>query len=365
MALTPETQMNRIARRKARANIAGGVASTLAPAPFKNISNVATRAIVNKTTPTAQAAPVTQTQPPVNATSNPNDNPMAFGANQPVTPAPVETTTATPVVTPAASTAPIAQRTEPNDVIMQRLQGSAQTQQELDDLTAQRNREITAISGQGRGITTPFVQGQQAIVQNLANQEVQALETKLTREQEAEQFAREQEQQAFENSLALAKLGNGTSSSFDYGISPITGKPFTGEQSKAATFASRVNNAEQVLSGGRGKFLPLVPKFLRPQDRREFEQAENNFITAILRRESGAAIAPSEFADAREVYIPRATDDVNVLKQKAQNREIALQGLINESVGGFEQIQSQVGNSQNPAPSTGVTSSGISYTIEQ
>ena len=91
------------------------------------------------------------------------------------------------------------------------------------------------------------------------------------------------------------------------GISPITGKPFTQEQSKAGLFASRTEAADTILDRGKGRFLPFAPEIFKTQERKAFEQAERNFITAILRRESGAAISETEFADARRVFIPLAT----------------------------------------------------------
>lgn len=133
------------------------------------------------------------------------------------------------------------------------------------------------------------------------------------------------------------------------GISPITGKAFTDSQSKAAAFASRIQDAEPILSQGKPLSIPGVPSFLRSQERRAFEQAERNFITAVLRRESGAAIADSEFESAREVYIPLSTDSENVLAQKARARQTILQGLKNESVGAFDQLQSSLNQGFDPS----------------
>jgi len=127
------------------------------------------------------------------------------------------------------------------------------------------------------------------------------------------------------------------------GKSPITGKVFTTTQSQAGTFATRMESSESVLSGGKGFFVPFLPKTFRSAERRAFEQAETNFITAVLRRESGAAIAESEFVDARKVYIPLATDDDFTLRRKAVARSIVFQGLVNESVGAFEQLRATVG----------------------
>lgn len=60
-----------------------------------------------------------------------------------------------------------------------------------------------------------------------------------------------------------------------------------------------------------------------------FEQAKRNFVNAVLRRESGAVISPSEFENADKQYFPQFGDTEEVLKQKAQNRETAIQGLKN------------------------------------
>jgi len=137
------------------------------------------------------------------------------------------------------------------------------------------------------------------------------------------------------------------------GISPVTNKPFTDNQSKAGTFAVRMDQAENVFSftdpatgavtlESKKRFLPFVPDSLKSQDRREFEQAERNFITAVLRRESGAAIADSEFEDARRIYIPVAGDSQDILQRKAASRAAVMQGMKNESVGAFEQLQASL-----------------------
>ncbi|MNY33828.1 hypothetical protein D3C86_1681260 [compost metagenome] len=51
----------------------------------------------------------------------------------------------------------------------------------------------------------------------------------------------------------------------------------------------------------------------------------------MLRQESGASIAPSEFDNARKQYFPQPGDSDKVIAQKARNREIAIQGLQNNA----------------------------------
>lgn len=152
------------------------------------------------------------------------------------------------------------------------------------------------------------------------------------------------------------------------GISPVTGKPFTDSQSKAATFAVRMEQSEDLLDVGKLFKDVAAFQFLKSNERRQFEQAEKNFMTALLRRESGAAIADSEFVSGRLVYIPQFNDDAITLEQKAEARRTALQGLVNESVGSFDQLKETLDAalpppSDAPAPTSGTTKSGIKFTI--
>ena len=128
-----------------------------------------------------------------------------------------------------------------------------------------------------------------------------------------------------------------------YVVSTKEDKQPSSTQFQAATFAKRMELAEGVLSGGRGIFVPWLPKFVRSEDRRLFEQSERNFINALLRRESGAAIAPDEFVSAREQYIPIASDPQSVLEAKARNRNIVFEGLKAEGFDAFDIISEQVG----------------------
>lgn len=57
------------------------------------------------------------------------------------------------------------------------------------------------------------------------------------------------------------------------------------------------------------------------------DQARRNFVTAILRKESGAAISPSEFANEAQKYFPQPGDTDSVIKQKQNARETAIKAL--------------------------------------
>ena len=62
-------------------------------------------------------------------------------------------------------------------------------------------------------------------------------------------------------------------------------------------------------------------------DYQKHEQAKSQFITAMLRQESGAAISPEEFTRYDREYFPQVGDDPSVIEQKRQMRQIAIDGM--------------------------------------
>lgn len=109
----------------------------------------------------------------------------------------------------------------------------------------------------------------------------------------------------------------------------INGKPQNASQSSANSYANRLNEANVTLTSLGTNFtrtfsmLPTL-NLLKSGDRQAYEQAQNNFVTAVLRRESGASIAPTEFETARKLYFPQPGDkpETVLLKEKARNTVI-------------------------------------------
>jgi hypothetical protein len=64
-----------------------------------------------------------------------------------------------------------------------------------------------------------------------------------------------------------------------------------------------------------------------------------NFITAVLRKESGAAISPGEFVTAEKLYFPRPGDDASVIKQKQRARELAIKAMKIQAGPGAKSIE--------------------------
>ena len=62
-------------------------------------------------------------------------------------------------------------------------------------------------------------------------------------------------------------------------------------------------------------------------EQQQVDQARRNFITAVLRQESGAAIAASEFANEERKYFPQVGDTAEVIAQKQKARELAIKAM--------------------------------------
>lgn len=111
-------------------------------------------------------------------------------------------------------------------------------------------------------------------------------------------------------------------------------KPATADQYNAALFAQRgatssdiINQLGSQFTGAQSIIGGALPNVLKSSERQQFDQATRDFINAVLRRESGAAIADTEFDSARKQYIPQPGDSAEVLAQKANNRNLAVTGI--------------------------------------
>lgn len=119
----------------------------------------------------------------------------------------------------------------------------------------------------------------------------------------------------------------------------VAEKPLNESQANSLMYGKRMQSANKVLDGledngtTRGSLVSKIPVFgeaaasvpYNPlgnsEDQRKYLQAKRNFINAILRKESGAVIADSEFANAEKQYFPQIGDNEAVIKQKRANRK--------------------------------------------
>jgi hypothetical protein len=117
-------------------------------------------------------------------------------------------------------------------------------------------------------------------------------------------------------------------------------------QAKANLFGTRAQEADKIIgtlasqgvnqpsfaqqvTGGEGMTGGIATAMANPQQQ-QVDQAQRDFINAVLRRESGAVISPQEFANARKQYFVQPGDSPQVQAQKARNRQIAVAGILAE-----------------------------------
>ena len=157
-------------------------------------------------------------------------------------------------------------------------------------------------------------------------------------------------------------------------IMRTSGKPPTANQQETALYATRIQQANDVF-GRLEEYTdnmspvsyysqaksPQFLNFLKTNDFQSLDQAQRNFVNAVLRRESGAAIADSEFENAKLQYFPQPGDGEEALAQKKQNRETVLNGFIQGSGTAYGSNQSYSTTPQEPQTIT--TPDGLSWTI--
>lgn len=137
-------------------------------------------------------------------------------------------------------------------------------------------------------------------------------------------------------------------------------KPATAAKFLAAGFGKRIEAANALMdnlkdkgydaaSAGSG-FKRAMPESIlgipvgnamKSSEDQMQQQAEQNFVTAVLRKESGAAISPTEFAQAEKMYFPRPGDAPAVLEQKRMSRQQALENLRSEASEAWDKIPGQ------------------------
>lgn len=85
----------------------------------------------------------------------------------------------------------------------------------------------------------------------------------------------------------------------------------------------------EALARGSDNIFNTLPTILGGlnEDQQKTVQARVNFVTAVLRKESGASISPTEFATAEKNYFPAPGDSESVVKQKQQAREMAIKAM--------------------------------------
>lgn len=139
----------------------------------------------------------------------------------------------------------------------------------------------------------------------------------------------------------------------------------TQDQSKAAGFTARMENAENIFKqfpGGTTTLqteamgrIPIVGDVLKRSAQttaqQQYQQGAEDWVRAKLRKESGAVIGADEMRDEIRTYFPQPGDGPEVVSQKARARAIAAEALQKEA--GRAYYKSSVTGATSAAPSAG------------
>lgn len=206
------------------------------------------------------------------------------------------------------------------------------------------------------GVVPPSLAALAGVSPNLA---VQLYGAQQTNAEQAQRFAADQAWREKQYGLDVQRLTqSGTPKApagYQFngnGLEPIPGGPAdptrpvpvrnlrpTGDQSNAAGFYDRMSAAETIISDPKfaaagadqvNKLkaqVPIAGNYMVPPEFQQFDQAQRDFVNAVLRKESGAAISQSEFDNAARQYFPQPGDSEVVIRQKTRNRQIAIAAM--------------------------------------
>ena len=114
-------------------------------------------------------------------------------------------------------------------------------------------------------------------------------------------------------------------------------KPLTEGQGKSGAFYGRMALLQPTIDSleqqGTQLFdsivnnIPLAGNYLTSNEYKQYMYAKQNWIAALLRDESGAAIGTQEYADANKQYFPQPGDSVEVIANKRALRQRAMEGM--------------------------------------
>lgn len=222
---------------------------------------------------------------------------------------------------------------------------------------------------------------------------------------EKQKFESDQQQQQQMNPLKLQEMQSGIDlqhqqvaasqaniAAGKYGVNPVTGqlydqktgeivdnggmnamnmRPATDTELKTAGFSDRMAGAEQLLQDvmqvdpATGKASGMVPtdlrtaavnalggndSYLHGSDYRRYMSGARQWISALLRKDSGATVTPDEFNREFSTYFPQNGDDENVVRDKMQARAEAQARMAAEGGRGTVQLQDRLNRGAAAAP---------------
>jgi len=135
-------------------------------------------------------------------------------------------------------------------------------------------------------------------------------------------------------------------------VTGVEGKPLNEAQGSSVAYGIRMKEANSVLEdlaksgtnkSAMGAGVPILGEAVNvltaSPEQQQVQQAKLNFITAVLRKESGAAIGSDEFDKEDKKYFPQRGDSDAVLAQKRQARQTAIRTMEIQAGPGAKEIK--------------------------
>jgi hypothetical protein len=135
-------------------------------------------------------------------------------------------------------------------------------------------------------------------------------------------------------------------------VTGVEGKPLNEAQGNSVAYGIRMKEANSVLEdlaksgtnkSAMGAGVPILGEAVNvltaSPEQQQVQQAKLNFITAVLRKESGAAIGSDEFDKEDKKYFPQRGDSDAVLAQKRQARQTAIRTMEIQAGPGAKEIK--------------------------
>ena len=133
-------------------------------------------------------------------------------------------------------------------------------------------------------------------------------------------------------------------------------------QAKSEKFGNKMELSERNLKGLEnegtslfGQIASGVPlgNYAQSPQYQKYTQAKNNFITALLRDESGAAIGTQEFLRYEKELFPQPGDSAGVIQQKAEARRAATDAMKKSAGPGYKSPTEEAPKVRRYNPETG------------
>lgn len=115
-------------------------------------------------------------------------------------------------------------------------------------------------------------------------------------------------------------------------------------QSKALAFGTRMAVSQDTINAfetegtsirnALAQRVPFGGNFISTPEFKLYDQAKRDFVNALLRWESGAAIGPAEFQSADLQYFPQPGDTPDVIENKRRNRDVMIKVMQSVAGGG-------------------------------